>query len=147
MQFRGRRSPEILLGREHSHRYRTPTEEIDAQIAALSGWRGTLLAKVRRLIHEALPGAQEEVKWRKPSNPGACPSGRMAASSARARFYKDKAKLTFARGAVLPDPAGLFNASLDAGTHRAIDLRQSNAINEAAFRTPIRAAADENHRA
>jgi len=121
------------------------TAEIDAKIAALADWRGPLLARIRRLIHEAVPEVVEAVKWRKPSNPGGVPVWSHGGILCTGELYKDKVKLTFARGAALPDPAGLFNASLDAGTRRAIDLRQDAVLDETAFRALIRAAADENH--
>ncbi|MET3724007.1 DUF1801 domain-containing protein [Sphingomonas trueperi] len=121
------------------------TAEIDAKIAALGDWRGPLLARIRQLIHEAVPEVVESVKWRKPSNPGGVPVWSHGGILCTGELYKDKVKLTFARGAALPDPAGLFNASLDAGTRRAIDLRQDAVLDETAFRALIRAAADENH--
>lgn len=121
------------------------TAEIDAKIAALADWRGPLLARIRRLIHEAVPEVVEAVKWRKPSNPGGVPVWSHGGILCTGELYKDKVKLTFARGAALPDPAGLFNASLDASTRRAIDLRQDAVLDETAFRALIRAAADENH--
>ncbi|MET3711015.1 hypothetical protein ABIC65_001717 [Sphingomonas trueperi] len=120
------------------------TAEIDAKIAALADWRGALLARIRRLIHEAVPEVVEAVKWRKPSNPDGVPVWSHGGILCTGELYKDKVKLTFARGAALPDPAGLFNASLDAGTRRAIDLRQDAVLDETAFRALIRAAADEN---
>nr|WP_315383786.1 DUF1801 domain-containing protein [uncultured Sphingomonas sp.] len=120
------------------------TAEIDAKIAALADWRGALLARIRRLIHEAVPDVVVEVKWRKPGNPSGVPVWSHGGILCTGELYKDKVKLTFARGAALPDPAGLFNASLDAGTRRAIDLRQDAVLDETAFRALIRAAADQN---
>ncbi|HET8750688.1 MAG TPA: DUF1801 domain-containing protein [Sphingomicrobium sp.] len=114
--------------------------EIDAKIAALGDWRGATLARVRRLIHGADPDVVEEMKWRKPSNPAGVPTWSHGGIVCTGETYKDKVKLTFARGAALPDPSGLFNASLDAGTRRAIDIREGNEIDEAAFKTLIRAA-------
>lgn len=122
----------------------TPSAEIDAHIAALADWRGTLLAQLRRWIHDALPDVVEDVKWRKPSNPGGVPVWSHGGILCTGEVYKDKVKLTFARGAALPDPAGLFNASLDAGTRRAIDLRADSQLDAAAFQTLIRAAAAAN---
>jgi hypothetical protein len=103
-------------------------------------WRGATLARVRGLIREADPAAVEEVKWRKPSNPAGVPCWSHGGLICTGETYKDKVKLTFARGAALDDPARLFNASLDAGTRRAIDLREGDAIDEAAFKSLIRAA-------
>lgn len=121
--------------------------EIDAKIAALADWRGALLAHIRRLIHDAVPDVVEAVKWRKPSNPGGVPVWSHGGILCTGEVYKDKVKLTFARGAALPDPAGLFNASLDAGTRRAIDLRQGAVLDDTTFGALVRAAADENRRA
>ena len=103
-------------------------------------WRGATLARVRGLIREADPDAVEEVKWRKPSNPAGVPCWSHGGLICTGETYKDKVKLTFARGAALDDPARLFNASLDAGTRRAIDLREGDSIDEAAFKSLIRAA-------
>jgi hypothetical protein len=118
----------------------SPAALIDAQIAALSDWRGDILARVRALIRAADPDVVEEVKWRKASNPAGVPCWSHHGLICTGETYKDKVKLTFARGAALDDPAGLFNASLDAGTRRAIDLREGDAIAEAAFKALIRAA-------
>lgn len=114
---------------------------VDDRIAALSDWRGEALAKIRRLIKEADPDVVEDVKWRKPSN---AMSGVATWSHdgliCTGEPYKDKVKLTFARGASLQDAAGLFNASLDAGTRRAIDIRIDDSIDEVAFKELIREA-------
>ena len=108
--------------------------QIDAKIAALGDWRGATLAALRALIHQAIPDVEESIKWRKPSNPAGVPvwsaGGRMICTG---EIYKDKVKLTFAHGAALPDPTGVFNASLDGGTRRAIDLREGEMVDEAAF--------------
>ena len=111
--------------------------DVDAKIAALADWRGAVLARVRRLIKEADPHVVEEVKWRKPSNPGGVPTWSHAGIICTGETYKDKVKLTFAKGASLGDPAGLFNASLDAGTRRAIDIREGEDIDERAFKALI----------
>jgi len=113
---------------------------IDEKIAGLTDWRGAALARVRALIREADPHVVEEVKWRKPTNPAGVPTWSHAGILCTGETYKDKVKLTFARGAALDDPAGLFNASLDAGTRRAIDLREGDALDEPAFKAIIRAA-------
>ena len=124
----------------------TASEEIDAKLAALGDWRGATLARMRRLIREADPQVVEEVKWRKPSNPSGVPTWTHAGILCTGEIYKDKVKLTFARGAALPDPAGLFNASLDAGTRRAIDLREDDRLDPAAFKALVRAAVAANAR-
>ncbi len=103
-------------------------------------WRGDILAHLRKLILAAGPGIVEEVKWRKPSNPAGVPVWSLNGILCTGEMYKDKVKLTFAKGAALPDPAGLFNASLDGNTRRAIDWHKSDKINEKAFKTLIHAA-------
>jgi len=118
----------------------SPAALIDAKIASLTDWRGKTLARVRALIRDADPDVVEEVKWRKPSNPAGVPTWSHGGILCTGETYKDKVKLTFAHGAALDDPSRLFNASLDAGTRRAIDLRESDALDEAAFKALIRAA-------
>lgn len=122
----------------------TPSEAIDARIAALGDWRGEILARLRTLIREADPDSVEAVKWRKPSNPAGVPVWEHGGPICTGETYRDKVKLTFARGAALDDPAGLFNASLDGNTRRAIDLREGDSIDEDAFRALVRAAAAAN---
>ena len=117
---------------------------IDAKLATMGDWRGAALARVRRLIREADPDVVEELKWRKPSNPGGVPTWSHAGIICTGETYKDKVKLTFAPGAALDDPSGLFNASLDAGTRRAIDIREGDEIDGAAFRALIRGAVAVN---
>ncbi|MEZ6318336.1 MAG: DUF1801 domain-containing protein [Phycisphaerales bacterium] len=119
--------------------------EIDAQIAALADWRGQTLAHARTLIRQALPRVVEEVKWRKPSNPmGGVPVWSLDGIICTGETYKDKIKLTFARGADLADPAGLFNASLEGNTRRAIDLAEGQTLDARAFKALVRAAAALN---
>ena len=120
------------------------SQEIDAKLAAMTDWRGETLTRIRALIHAADPDGVEEVKWRKPSNPSGVPCWSHAGLLLTGETYKDKVKLTFAHGAALPDPAGLFNASLDAGTRRAIDIREGEAVDGEAFKTLIRAAVAQN---
>lgn len=103
-------------------------------------WRSELLGRLRALIHQAAPGAVEERKWKKPSNPSGVPTWSDHGIICTGETYKDKVKLTFARGASLEDPHGLFNASLDGKTRRAIDLRQADALDESAFIQLVRAA-------
>ena len=116
------------------------SSEIDAKIASMSDWRGVMLAKVRRLIREADPEVEEAVKWRKPSNPAGVPVWEHAGLICTGETYKDKIKLTFARGAALGDPAGLFNSSLTGGTRRAIDIPEGGDVDETAFKALIREA-------
>ncbi|HYG28795.1 MAG TPA: DUF1801 domain-containing protein [Allosphingosinicella sp.] len=120
------------------------SELIDAKIAALGGWRGGTLARVRALIREADPGILETVKWRKLSNPAGVPVWEHAGIVCTGEVYRDKVKLTFARGAALEDPAGLFNSGLDGNTRRAIDVREGEAMDAEAFKALVRAAVAEN---
>ncbi|WP_254532384.1 DUF1801 domain-containing protein [Natrinema gelatinilyticum] len=111
----------------------SPSTLIDAKIEELSDWRGETLSRMRALIKEADPGVVEEWKWSGPawSHDGLICTG---------ETYKNKVKLTFAKGASLEDPAGLFNASLDGNTRRAIDIHEGDEIDEQAFKSLIRAA-------
>ena len=118
----------------------SPSDLIDARIAALGDWRGETLARVRKLIREADPDMVEAVKWRKPSNPLGVPVWEHAGIICTGETYKAAVKLTFARGAALEDPAGLFNSSLDGNVRRAIDIHEGDRINEKALQALIRAA-------
>ena len=118
----------------------SPSRLIDARIAALGDWRGETLARLRALIREADPEVVEAVKWRKPSNPLGVPVWEHEGMLCTGETYKDKVKLTFARGASLEDPAGLFNSSLEGNTRRAIDIREGDAIDAEALKALIRAA-------
>lgn len=117
-----------------------PSALIDAKIAGLADWRGGTLARVRALIREADPEVEETVKWRKANNPLGVPVWEHAGILCTGEIYRDKVKLTFAHGASLEDPAGLFNSSLDGNTRRAIDIAQGGSIDADAFRALIRAA-------
>ena len=107
-------------------------------------WRVEMLGKIRELIGQADPDATETVKWRKPSNPDGVPVWEHDGIICTGETYRDKVKLTFAQGASLDDPAGLFNASLDAGTRRAIDIREGEQVDEAAFKALIKEAVVRN---
>ena len=117
---------------------------IDAKIASIGGWRGAMLARLRKLIREADPEIVEAVKWRKPSNPAGVPVWEHAGLVCTGETYKDKVKLTFARGASLADPKRLFNSGLDGGTRRAIDMLEGDEIDEAAFKALIHEAVAAN---
>lgn len=104
-------------------------------------WRSETLSRVRKLIAEADPEVTETVKWRKPSNPDGVPVWEKGGILCTGETYKDKVKLTFAKGAALDDPAGLFNASLDGNARRAIDLFEGDTLDAAAFKALVRAAA------
>lgn len=111
---------------------------IDARIAELADWRGRTLAHVRALIHAADPAVVEEWKWR--GTPVWSHDGILCTGET----YKAVVKLTFAHGAALPDPSGLFNASLEGNTRRAIDIRETDVLDEPAFTTLIQAAVARN---
>jgi hypothetical protein len=117
----------------------SPSEQVDERIAALGDWRGELLSRIRALIKEADPDVAEEVKWAKASSPGV-PVWSHDGMICTGESYKDKVKLTFAKGASLEDPASLFNSSLDGNTRRAIDIGQDEQLDEDAFKALIRAA-------
>ncbi len=123
---------------------KTPSELIDAKIEELGGWRGELLSRIRGLIKHAAPDVVEEIKWRKPSNPSGVPVWSYNGIILTGETYKDKVKLTFAKGASLEDPAGLFNSSLEGKLRRAIDLREGDRIDEEAFKALVRSAAELN---
>ena len=119
----------------------SPSRLIDAKIKDLRDWRGETLARVRVLIGEADPDVVEEVKWRKPSNSMlGVPVWEHDGIICTGETYKTAVKLTFANGAALDDPSGLFNASLEGNVRRAIDIREGETINEKAFKALIRAA-------
>jgi len=117
-----------------SQKNRSPSQLIDARIKELADWRGKMLSRLRALIKEADPQVVEEWKWRGVpvwSHDGLICTG---------ETYKSVVKMTFAKGAALEDPAGLFNSSLEGNTRRAIDFREGEKINEKALKTLIRAA-------
>ncbi len=117
---------------------------IAARIEQLGGWRGETLARLPDLIHEADPQVIETVKWRKPSSPLGVPVWEHDGIICTGETYKDKVKLTFAKGASLDDPAGIFNSSLDGNARRAIDLFEGDRIDEEAFKALIKAAVAVN---
>jgi len=118
----------------------SPAREIDARIKELSDWRGEMLARIRSLIQQADPEVVEEVKWRKPSNPRGVPVWSHAGIICTGETYKNVVKLTFAKGALLADPTGLFNSSLEGNTRRAIDFHEGDKIDEQALQALICAA-------
>ena len=120
------------------------SEDVDAKIAELSDWRGKTLARIRTLIREADPEMSEAIKWRKPSNPSGVPLWEHDGILCTGETYRDKVKLTFAQGASIDDPSKLFNSSLDAGTRRAIDIREGKEPDAEALKNLIRAAAAVN---
>jgi hypothetical protein len=117
---------------------KTPSQLIDQRIEELGDWRGELLARIRRVIKEAEPDAVEEWKWR------GVPTWYSEGMICTGETYKDKVKVTFAKGAALDDPAGLFNSSLDGNVRRAIDWHEGDELDEKALKGLVRAAVDLN---
>jgi hypothetical protein len=122
----------------------TPSARISAKLAGLGDWRGETLARVRALIREADPEVVEAVKWVKPTNPSGVPTWEHAGIICTGEVYKAYVKLTFAQGAALSDPAGLFNAGFGGGTRRAIDIRKGEALDAEAFKSLVREAVARN---
>jgi hypothetical protein len=121
----------------------TPSQQIDERIEGLDDWRGATLSRLRALIKEADPDVVEEWKWVKPSS-GGTPVWSDHGGVCTGEIYKSAVKLTFFKGASLPDPSGLFNSSLEGKIRRAIDFHEGDRINERAFKALVRAAADLN---
>ena len=117
---------------------------IDERIRGVGDWREETLARMRALILEADPEMVEERKWKKPSNPMGVPVWSHGGMVCTGETYKNAVKLTFARGASLPDPARLFNASLEAGTRRAIDIHEGEEVDADAFKALVKAAVARN---
>ena len=117
----------------------SPSRQIDARIKKLDDWRGKTLSRVRALIKQADPAVIEEVKWAKASSPGV-PVWSDDGIICTGETYKSAVKLTFAKGASLADPSGLFNSSLEGNTRRAIDIHEGEELDEDAFKALIRAA-------
>jgi hypothetical protein len=117
----------------------SPSQLIDARIKELRDWRGETLARVRILIKQADPEVVEEWKWVKPTNPGT-PVWSHAGMICTGETHKNVVKMTFAKGASLQDPSGLFNSSLEGNTRRAIDIHEGDKIDEEALKALIRAA-------
>ena len=126
-----------MMKRKTGSKGDSPSRRIDARIREFDDWRGEMLARVRKIIRQADPNVVEEWKWNVPvwSRSGILCTGEV---------YKKAVKLTFARGASLDDPAGLFNSSLEGNTRRAIDIREKEEIDEKALKALVRAAAALN---
>jgi hypothetical protein len=118
---------------------KTPSQLIDARIEELGDWRGETLSRLRALIKQADPDVVEEWKWVKPTS-GGTPVWSHDGGICTGEVYKDKVKLTFFKGASLEDPSGLFNSSLEGKVRRAIDFRESDSVDEDAFKALIHAA-------
>lgn len=119
---------------------RSASNLIDVRLAELRDWRGEALSRIRRLIKQADPDVVEELKWAKPTNPGGVPTWSHDGIVCTGETYKSVVKLTFPKGALLEDPAGLFNASLNGNTRRAIDIHEGEEVDASAFIALIRAA-------
>jgi hypothetical protein len=130
-----------------SEKVESASQLIDAKIHELGDWRGEMLSRLRALIKQADPEVLEECKWKKPSNPSGTPVWSHAGIICTGEAYKSAVKMTFAKGAALDDPAGLFNSSLDGNVRRAIDFREGDKVNEKALKTLIRAAVALNTKA
>jgi len=127
-------------GKIESASRESASKEVDAKILELSGWRGEMLVRLRTLIRQADPEIVEECKWKKPSNPCGVPVWSHEGIICTGETYKNAVKLTFAKGAFLDDPTGLFNSSLEGNLRRAIDFHESDRVNEKALKALIRAA-------
>src|SRR3954452_22710732 len=123
----------------------SPSQQIDARIEELGDWRGETLARVRRIVREADPDVVEEWKWAKATSPGT-PVWSHDGIICTGETYKSVVKMTFAKGASLDDPSGLFNSSLEGNVRRAIDLREGEKIDEKALKALVRAAVALNTR-
>ena len=121
-----------------------PSELISAKIKGMTDWRGAALARMRVLIHEADPHVVETVKWRKPTNPSGVPVWEHDGIICTGETYKDKVKLTFAKGAALDDPSGVFNGKDTGATRRSIDIREGDEIDAEAFKALVREAVAAN---
>ena len=120
------------------------SREIDAKIEHLGDWRREMLSRLRALIEEADPEVVEECKWKKPSNPFGVAVWSHGGIICTGESYKSAVKLTFAKGAFVDDPAGLFNSSLEGNLRRAIDFHEGDKVNEKALKALIRSAAALN---
>lgn len=129
------------MSRSGSQKEKSPSRMIEGRTRDPGDWRGRMLSQLRALIKQTDPEVIEEVKWRKPSNSmSGVPVWSHDGMICTGETYKDKIKLTFARGASLDDPSGLFNSSLEGSTRRAIDFHEGEKIDEEALKALIRAA-------
>jgi hypothetical protein len=138
-----------MAAKSRSSKPKSPSvtsSQVEENIQAIGGWRAETLAEVRRLIHEAVPTIEEDCKWIKPTNPLGVPTWSCGGIICTGEAYKQVVKLTFVRGASLNDPHRLFNASLDGGTRRAIDIREGEPLDAKAFKSLIQSAVEENQR-
>ncbi|HEY7164210.1 MAG TPA: DUF1801 domain-containing protein [Candidatus Binatia bacterium] len=127
-----------------SQKEKSPSQLIDERIKELGDWRGKTLSRIRALIKQADPDVVEELKWRKPSSPMGVPVWSHDGMICTGETYKNVVKMTFAKGAALKDPSGLFNSSLEGNTRRAIDFHEGEKINEEGLKALVRAAVTLN---
>lgn len=120
------------------------SKQIDERLKNRNDWKGEMLSRLRTLIKEAAPEVEEDIKWRKPTNPDGVLAWSHSGMICTGETYKDKVKLTFARGASLEDPSGLFNAGFGGNTRRAIDIREGEEIDGEAFIALIKEAVARN---
>ena len=132
------------MGKSGANKDESPSQLIDAKIKELGDWRGKTLERVRQLIKEADPEIVEEWKWVKPTSPGT-PVWSHNGGICTGETYKSVVKMTFAKGASLKDPSGLFNSSLEGNARRAIDFHEGDKIDEKAFKALIKAAVTLNN--
>ncbi|MGE0847801.1 MAG: DUF1801 domain-containing protein [Flavobacteriaceae bacterium] len=125
----------------------SPSDLISQKIGGLGDWRGATLARMRDLIRDADPDIVEQVKWRKPTNPAGVPVWEHDGIVCTGETYRDKVKLTFAKGASVADPDGIFNSSLDGNVRRAIDIREGETVDAEAFKALVRSAVGLNRQA
>jgi len=136
----------VVVKKRAPHETGSPSELIDARIRELDDWRGETLARLREVVKQADPEVVEEWKWRKPSNPGV-PVWSHQGMICTGETYKSAVKLTFARGATIPDPSRLFNSSLEGNTRRAIDIHEEEQVDASAFKALVKAAVALNAQA
>ncbi len=134
----------MAMKKSGSQRVDSASRLIDARIQELGDWRGEMLSRFRALIKQADPNVVEEVKWRKPSNPAGVPVWSHDGIICTGETYKNHVRLTFAKGASLKDPKGVFNSSLEGNAVRAIVIHEGDEINEKAFKILVRAAVSLN---
>jgi hypothetical protein len=130
----------MAMKKNVSEKDASASQEIDLKIQQLGDWRGEMLARLRAVIKQADPEVVEECKWKKPSNPLGVPVWYHGGILCTGETYKSAVKLTFAQGAALDDPSGLFNSSLDGNVRRAIDFHEGDKVNEKALKALIHAA-------
>jgi hypothetical protein len=134
----------MAMKKSFSQRVESASRLIGARIQELGDWRGETLYRLRALIKQADPNVVEEVKWRKPSNPAGVPVWYHDGIICTGETYKNHVRLTFAKGASLKDPKGIFNASLEGNALRAIVIHEGDEIDEEAFKALVRAAVSLN---